>query len=313
MSSFINLDNPLSDYITQLFKDKLKYISKFIFKEPEKSQIENNTDDEIDHETFVNTEKNKTIMPSATNVKIYDKTKPETFWDFEYIHKKDKIIDAKTFKKHAGNKRFITVEYHESDNFTNLYFTDIDRSLRKFYNAMNTFHEIEISDVGHIEIIGCGAFRAQHKNITIGKTKFISDDPELLEKKLKQNGNFIRFLSQTEYLCELAVMHNGLAVRFVIKQTDNICKLAVIHNGLALQYVENKTPEICVLAVQENEKAIKFVPDEMQTIEMCKICVERDGNMLMYVTDANKTEEICQIAIAQNQYATEYAIVKYPQ
>ena len=59
-----------------------------------------------------------------------------------------------------------------------------------------------------------------------------------------------------------AVSACGFLLKSVHVQTEYICMLAVEHNGIALQWVHNQTPDICLAAVKQDLAALQYIHDE---------------------------------------------------
>lgn len=86
-------------------------------------------------------------------------------------------------------------------------------------------------------------------------------------------------LIQTSEMAELAVSHDGTAIKFVSQKliTANLCQSAVMQNGLALNYIPEKyqTRALCELAVESNGLAIKYVPKAWITSSLAFKAVNR--------------------------------------
>ena len=272
-------------------------------------QNNTNLDYLLEKKTDYNTEKNK--ITKTKNIEIFKQNDPNCdFWNFTIIDDYDRLMLGELFNKFAKDVELFVVTDRYNDAIfsrnTTIYFSDLKRSLHKFCKGKYNYRIIKIKQNAQINIIGCGTFKAHIDDIVYSETRSIFDNNFILKKILKYSGTMIKNIErQTDELCEIAVMHDGRALAFVVNKTDKICKLAVINNGLALQYVPEETPELCMLAVQENEKALRLV--QKQYLELCMAAVEKDGNMLEYVDEKFKTPEICTIAVNQTPFALQYA------
>jgi len=136
-------------------------------------------------------------------------------------------------------------------------------------------------------------------------------------------------------LCEIAVKHQGEAVRFVPINllTPNMCMDAVKQNGLVLRDIPSrlKTDNVCMEAIKQNISAFDSVPENMYTYEMCvevvkkgglkrlpiwirsaelcRIAVQHHGLSLQFVPPHLLTPELCKIAVEQDKRAIGYTLV----
>ena len=91
-----------------------------------------------------------------------------------------------------------------------------------------------------------------------------------------QNGMCIKYVDTALFtrrefysLCEAAVKSNPRALKIIkkmpisSKNRDSLLFSAVLHNGLALRWISEQTPELCLLAVKQNPKAFLYVDKAM--------------------------------------------------
>jgi hypothetical protein len=66
---------------------------------------------------------------------------------------------------------------------------------------------------------------------------------------------------QTLNECKKLLSYDGLLLKDVHNQTEYLCEIAVKNDGLALQYVneKNKTQKICNIAIRQNKNAKNFL------------------------------------------------------
>lgn len=105
-----------------------------------------------------------------------------------------------------------------------------------------------------------------------------------------------------------AVSQNGYLIKKVPEdqQEENLCIVAVLQNGMALRYVINQTLDICLAAVAQNGAAFQYVKEEFRTPEIYRIALSSCGKMLRHIPAKDQTEEMCLLATRENPYSLRY-------
>ena len=89
---------------------------------------------------------------------------------------------------------------------------------------------------------------------------------ELCMIALCKDGNTLQYIDwlPLDEMYMIAISSNPMALKYIlsIHQTDVLCRIAVMGEGMALEYVANKTKLICELAVLMDSRAVKFVGPE---------------------------------------------------
>jgi hypothetical protein len=165
---------------------------------------------------------------------------------------------------------------------------------------------------------------------------------QLFKQAVKEDIRTLLFIPDhklSDYIIEIAVKKNGLALKYVKsilffkkyiyskKIIINIIEIAVQNNGLALRYIKsllllfsnkykyNKQiiTNIIDLAVQNNGLALEFVRKEYLylTEDIIKHAVQNNGLALEFVDDKYLTKEIIELAVQNNGLALQYALREY--
>ena len=144
-------------------------------------------------------------------------------------------------------------------------------------------------------------------NKAIGNSKYVLND-DIMELYLNDDKNPINVNIDWSdlYECYLAVIWDGMNLKYAKVQSELVCFSAVYECGMALQFVKRQTHDICMAAVINNGLALQFVrkPTEM----MNKVAVENNGLALEYVKE--QTEEICKLAVQNDPLS--FRFVKDP-
>lgn len=93
--------------------------------------------------------------------------------------------------------------------------------------------------------------------------RFLKDEPEeLCIIAVKQVPIILKMLKKQNYnICLEAVKTNGMALEFVDDEykTTEIYKLAIMNNGISIRFVSNQTLELCQLAYSNNKSALEYM------------------------------------------------------
>ena len=105
-----------------------------------------------------------------------------------------------------------------------------------------------------------------------------------------------------------AVSQNGYLIKKVPddQQEEDLCIVAVLQNGMALRYIVNQTLDICLAAVAQNGAAFQYVKEEFRTPEIYRIALSSCGRMLRHISPKDQTEELCLLATKENPYNLRY-------
>ena len=119
------------------------------------------------------------------------------------------------------------------------------------------------------------------------------------EEELMLNNRNRRFSS---------VSQNGYLIKKVPddQQEEDLCIVAVLQNGMALRYIVNQTLDICLAAVAQNGAAFQYVKEEFRTPEIYRIALSSCGRMLRHISPKDQTEELCLLATKENPYNLRY-------
>ncbi len=103
---------------------------------------------------------------------------------------------------------------------------------------------------------------------------------------------FFSVIEQTEKLCEYAVNHDPMNIKYVKIQTEKICEIALRGWPGAFQYIKNKTRKLCKIALDSRGDNLAYI--EHQDEELCILAVQANHDSLIHVKQ--QTEEICYYA-----------------
>jgi hypothetical protein len=135
----------------------------------------------------------------------------------------------------------------------------------------------------------------------------------------------IKHVRQTNELCILAVMTDGLALEFIKDKTYEICEWAVLQNPLAMEFVpDNISLSINVLQtiVKKNYRCVKYINDPyiwqyalditynaffyIQSTEIINYALSKNGELLWHIK--NPTNEQCKIAVQTHGMVLERCV-----
>lgn len=86
--------------------------------------------------------------------------------------------------------------------------------------------------------------------------------------------------------------------------TKRLAEIAVLQNGLSLRFIPGKhiTPELVFAATAQNAMAIRYVPQEYITAEMCMDCFDRNCAVLPFLPAKFITKEMCLQTIEKHRF-----------
>lgn len=146
---------------------------------------------------------------------------------------------------------------------------------------------------------------------------------------------------QTPDIAELAVVNDGLSLKFVSKKlyTADLCLKAVSQNGRALEYVPNAllsetiieaalscvlapdwkgsfpilyvpekfiTHELALLSIETNPCSLKNIPKQFYSSDLFLEAVSLNGIALEFIPNSKKSKIIINAAIESNPYALQF-------
>jgi hypothetical protein len=116
---------------------------------------------------------------------------------------------------------------------------------------------------------------------------------------------------QTYKICHHAVKINEELLSFVRDDLldYNLCLLAVVNNGLMIKYCTRHIDNaLCQLAIENNGKSLEFIPDKFRTNDIIFSSIKSSHHALQYIKDNEINETI--IIYALEFYPTSKLLVK---
>ncbi len=158
------------------------------------------------------------------------------------------------------------------------------------------------------------------------------NDINFCKEMIKKDPENIKYMKQTNELCNMAISSNGLVLEFIGNEfrNDELYKLALNNNGCAIKFINKyyEKSELFELAVSNNGLAIEFLIDYdiKNKFDLYKLALKQNGLALQYnytnasfiLSKKNKCEfttnemnELYEIAFNQNSSSIKYIDFNY--
>jgi len=122
--------------------------------------------------------------------------------------------------------------------------------------------------------------------------RFADDDDYYLNDSPFEDLKILKYIMQTDAVCEYAINLNYKSLQFVRHQTSDICKYAIDKNPDAINYVRGYIPELLTYTIDTKADAIASINDN---ILKRYIKNKNDVNFKTNIYDDSYERNICSI------------------
>ena len=186
------------------------------------------------------------------------------------------LVNGLTFKKLYPNKTFWKLTNKKELHNNYLYKTGINIDDKQFDPTKDCDNGLYFTEYDNIGMW----LNYDVNNVMkwIRKVNILDDSQISIEVNKFKADKFV--LEERSYiwsntdLCTMAVIYDGMLLKYVKKRKKNICKLAVINNGLSLRYIKKQTSELCKSAINSHPCAFSFVFQRFKTEELWNFALE---------------------------------------
>lgn len=177
-----------------------------------------------------------------------------------------------------------------------------------------------------IKIIGHDKFteKNNHGFINLIPEKILTD--KLKKYAVKCDGEFLKYIDQTEELCleairrypwtikyakiqTMQICHDAIsqyknAILHVVNKTSFLCTMSCLIHGTGLEYLDDPDYKLCLKIVNKNPYAIEHVPKKLLDEKIIYCALQKCGKTLQFIE--NPTKDMCMTAIKQHGSAIRY-------
>ena len=93
----------------------------------------------------------------------------------------------------------------------------------------------------------------------------------------------LKFVEQTDSLCDVALAANPRAIEYVDNPTPDMINTVLSERGKYLKYIKNPTFENCCTAAKNSTKSLKYVPDSLLRPSLWKYTLKKKPASIKYI------------------------------